>query len=777
MTAQVNSNVLIGRLGAWVAAALLIAFAVLVGPASTQASAATMRVSSEDEFWVAVSAATSDNSGDHTINIAADFTFACSRAGYGPIYDGTRNLTINGNGHAVTATAASECGFLWFGPAHKTLTLNNITLTGFTGLAAGGAIYAPGGNVVVNNSTFIGNTASGAEQSFGGAIYSDFGSITVTDSVFTGNFALPTKGTANTKIASGGAITSQQGSVTVTGSTFTSNYADAGGGLVSGGAIGAHGSLTVTDSTFDSNYIAGAKADRASFGGAVFVKVAGAVIADSTFVDNYADSGAGKSYGGAVYLVGGGTVTNTTFVSNSSTTATGVAFGGGLATEGATTVRHVTATGNHADDRGANLFAFSALLTVVASVAVSPSGARDCGFEAGGLAASGGHNFLSDSSCFTLKSTDKAGSDPKLGALADNGGPTDTMAPLSTSSPVVNAIPESSCSELLDQRGVSRPRGGRCDIGAVELLVPDHGVVRLAGANRFATAARISAYHHPFGASTIFMSTGANFPDALAGAGVAAGKGAPLMLTGGTSIPAETATELDRLGPSRSYVLGGTGVVSPGVAKSLKPYGPVSRLSGADRYATAVAISKNAYPTGADTVLVAVGSGFPDALAGGPLAKKLDAPVLLTATGELPASVRQEINRLNPDTIIVLGGTGVINRTVFAELKTLANVKTVRLAGKNRYETAVAISKYGWPSTGGVTSVYVATGSNFPDALAGAAEAAAKGVPILLTATNDLPTEVANEIDRLGVNTIYVLGGTGVVSTGVERDLKTHWVR
>lgn len=232
-------------------------------------------------------------------------------------------------------------------------------------------------------------------------------------------------------------------------------------------------------------------------------------------------------------------------------------------------------------------------------------------------------------------------------------------------------------------------------------------------------------------------------------------------------------SRLARLHPSSSVVLGGTGVVSDAVVAELGEYGPVTRLAGDNRYGTSVAISKYAYPDGADAVLVAVGTGFADALAGGPLAAKLGGPVLLTATDALPTSIRDEIVRLDPSTIIVLGGTAVVTPAVFDELSSLAD-STVRLAGANRYETAVEISKYGWSDTTGVGSVYVATGANFPDALAGAVEAAAKGMPILLTDTNTLPAVVGDEIDRLGVDTIYILGGTGVVSTTVETQLGTH---
>ena len=97
-------------------------------------------------------------------------------------------------------------------------------------------------------------------------------------------------------------------------------------------------------------------------------------------------------------------------------------------------------------------------------------------------------------------------------------------------------------------------------------------VVRLAGADRYATAAAISAFHLPSGAPLAYVATGENFPDALAAGPAAAVRGASTILVRRDSIPARSAAELDRLNPSRLILLGGPQVVSQAVASSLARY-------------------------------------------------------------------------------------------------------------------------------------------------------------------------------------------------------------
>jgi putative cell wall-binding protein len=308
---------------------------------------------------------------------------------------------------------------------------------------------------------------------------------------------------------------------------------------------------------------------------------------------------------------------------------------------------------------------------------------------------------------------------------------------------------------------------GSADVFVSKLADP--AVVRLAGANRFETAAAVAAGHHMLGAASAFVSTGANFPDALAGAAAAGLVGAPLLLTG--SIPAATASALDALHPTGIVILGGTAVVSTADQTALGAWAPTTRLAGPNRYETAIAISQWAYPVAgsAEVVVVATGQNFPDALAAGAVATALGGPVLLTPTDSLHPDVATEISRLDPDLIIVAGGPAAINDAVFAQLGAIK--PTVRVSGADRYATAVALSQHAFTDPDLVDIVYVAVGTNFPDALAGAAAAAATGSPVLLTPTGSLPQAVADEITRLNPTRIYILGGTAVISQAVEDQL------
>jgi putative cell wall-binding protein len=295
-----------------------------------------------------------------------------------------------------------------------------------------------------------------------------------------------------------------------------------------------------------------------------------------------------------------------------------------------------------------------------------------------------------------------------------------------------------------------------CPVGQV--------VCRVAGSDRYSTATESSRANFPNGADIVFIATGLAFPDALAGGPVAAQLGAPLLLVAPDSIPGPTATELARLDPSQLIVLGGESAVSAAVATGLEAYGSVIRLAGANRYATAAAISQFSFPDGADTVVVATGIGFADALAGGPAAAKLNGVVLLTQPGTLPPETLAEITRLDPDNIIVIGGTAAVSAAVESTLAGIA--PTTRISGADRYATAAAISAAVFPS--GVANLHIAVGTGFPDALTGGAAAGLSDSPLLIANSSSLPTVIQNEILRLDPRHVTVLGGFGVVGQAVQ---------
>jgi putative cell wall-binding protein/outer membrane protein assembly factor BamB len=193
----------------------------------------------------------------------------------------------------------------------------------------------------------------------------------------------------------------------------------------------------------------------------------------------------------------------------------------------------------------------------------------------------------------------------------------------------------------------------------------------------------------------------------------------------------------------------------------------VTRVSGADRYATAAAIADAGWPAALpanSTLLLATGATFPDAVAGSAAAGHLGVPLLLTAAGSLSSAAAAEIDRLKPAQVALLGGTAALSSAVAQQVAT-HGATVVRWQGSDRYATAVAISQATYPS--GATNVYLATGTNFPDALAGSALAAVAGGPLLLTDPKSLPSETAAEITRLHPSAIVVLGGTTAVSDQV----------
>ena len=297
-------------------------------------------------------------------------------------------------------------------------------------------------------------------------------------------------------------------------------------------------------------------------------------------------------------------------------------------------------------------------------------------------------------------------------------------------------------------------------------------VARLAGADRYATTAAASAEGFPGGASAVMVATGENFPDALAASAAAARIGAPLLLVRSTTIPASTAAELERLNPASITIVGGPNAISDAVRDQLMAYAPtIERRAGLDRYETAVAVSGVFSPgTDVGSVVLATGTGFPDALAGAPAAAHLDASLLLTRPDQLPPSTVAELQRLDPATIYVLGGPGAVSAGVVAALDAYADDGVVRIGGADRYGTAAGVARAFWPHADGA---WIATGRNFPDALAGSALAGGADEPILLVTSGSVPAVTGQEIVRLRPSALHVLGGTSVILPGTEGLLRT----
>jgi putative cell wall-binding protein len=144
---------------------------------------------------------------------------------------------------------------------------------------------------------------------------------------------------------------------------------------------------------------------------------------------------------------------------------------------------------------------------------------------------------------------------------------------------------------------------------------------------------------------------------------------------------------------------------------------------------------------------------------------------LVTSSG-IPAATRQELARLQPDQVVILGGTGVIGDAVASGLASLTGATVTRLSGADRYGTSAAVSREKFEPI--APSVYIATGANFPDALAGGPVAGRTGVPLLLVSSNGIPGPTAAELLRLKPELIILLGGEGIISDDVAGSLAVY---
>lgn len=304
-----------------------------------------------------------------------------------------------------------------------------------------------------------------------------------------------------------------------------------------------------------------------------------------------------------------------------------------------------------------------------------------------------------------------------------------------------------------------------------ELLRGEPTTVRVSGINRFKTAVAASVKAFPDGADTVVIATGRNWPDALGGTALAGVVDGPILLTDTFAMPADVLAEVERLGATQAYVLGGERAVGPDVVADLEDLmgdGSVTRLWGDSRYETAATIADEVimlHPEYDGTILVATGANYPDALAAAPLATHRGWPmVLANPDGSL----------IVPDaatSAVLLGGTGVVSGAVEAALGgLLGDENVVRRGGSDRYATAAMIASFGvnrglrWEGVG------LATGTSFADALAGGAMLGHMRSPLLLTPGDRLSVSARAplSVNRRFIQTITIIGGTNAISDDVR---------
>ncbi|EKN41272.1 hypothetical protein CFSAN001627_14303 [Clostridium botulinum CFSAN001627] len=190
------------------------------------------------------------------------------------------------------------------------------------------------------------------------------------------------------------------------------------------------------------------------------------------------------------------------------------------------------------------------------------------------------------------------------------------------------------------------------------------------------------------------------------------------------------------------------------------------RLYGNSRYETSAAIVKDGWEK-SEFAIIASGEGFADALSAAPLAKKLDAPIILTEGKNLNSNAKQQLQRLQVKNVIIVGGPGSISNNTENQIKNLG-ISTKRIYGASRYDTSLAVAK----EIGLESGVVVTNGTGFADALSMAPIAANKQIPILLTPAGKLPDNTKDFLNSSAYNKSYVLGGPAVVSNTIQNNLR-----
>lgn len=194
---------------------------------------------------------------------------------------------------------------------------------------------------------------------------------------------------------------------------------------------------------------------------------------------------------------------------------------------------------------------------------------------------------------------------------------------------------------------------------------------------------------------------------------------------------------------------------------------PMERIQGPDRYATAVAVSQQAFPGTAPTVVLASGEDYPDALSGSALAGASKGSLLLSARESLPSSTRAELQRLAPANVYIMGSTAAVSAAVEEAVKSVLTTATVeRVQGSDRYETAVKtalkVADVAPPS-----KVIVVSGTAWPDAASASALAYAKSYPVLLARPTEVGDSAAAFLEQYKPEALFV-GGANVVGDDIK---------
>lgn len=307
-------------------------------------------------------------------------------------------------------------------------------------------------------------------------------------------------------------------------------------------------------------------------------------------------------------------------------------------------------------------------------------------------------------------------------------------------------------------------------------------IIRLDGRDRYETAINICQQGWPGGLGTIVIARGDDFPDALSGVPFAFNNEATILLTNSSSLNPEVVSEIKRLKASKAYILGSLDAISDRVERDLSDVAGISfykifRMIGMNRYETAISIANNLTLKESsqiiDSAIVTSGENYPDALSIGAFAAAKRMPILLVSGQNVNEYAQNYLKNSKIKNIIIVGGEGAVSTEIENWFRQ-CNYATLRLGGKDRYETCKIVSDYALSHGMEKSKIFIATGENFPDALTlGSFAAKFKGI-ILLVKKEEIPPSISEMIQKYQaeINEVYLAGGEGAISKIVENKIK-----
>ncbi|KLU59376.1 N-acetylmuramoyl-L-alanine amidase LytC precursor [Peptococcaceae bacterium CEB3] len=302
-------------------------------------------------------------------------------------------------------------------------------------------------------------------------------------------------------------------------------------------------------------------------------------------------------------------------------------------------------------------------------------------------------------------------------------------------------------------------------------------IVRLGGVDRYATADQVAATVKGNGTGNVVLTIGYNFPDALSAGTLAAEKSAPILLLDRTAA-ASMGTLRRAAGIAGTsghvYLVGGTGVIGSDFRQALMSLGvsaaQISQIGGADRYATSVLVAREEGAATGTPVFVTSGDSFFDALAVSSIAAAKGYPLLLVNHDSLSATVANYLKQEQPSLVQVVASPGALSSALVSQVEQADPGKVHVLAGDSAYATeSLLLNRYAPHPSG----LYLATGTDYADALTGSVPAAQNGAPLVLLdpSLNNPPPDLDGYLATLPSLPLTVIGGTGAVPESLVTSL------